>query len=199
MCDLWWTECHWDRFSEFFCFPLSVSFHRGCPYSFTVWEISNRPVGGHTSDLSYRLVLFVKHLAVRSLRRKYRMWQYIIIIIIIIIISGSTVLVRILAASHRRLRNLIKTLCITPLDEWSARRKGLYLHKITQQQKTHRNTKTNIHVSSGIRTHDSGNQVPSALDRAAAGMGKTTIYRLVITFWVTGNVCDKKRIHCWQV
>jgi hypothetical protein len=29
MSDLWWSERHWDRFiSDFFCSPLSVSFHR---------------------------------------------------------------------------------------------------------------------------------------------------------------------------
>jgi hypothetical protein len=29
MWDLWWTKWHWDRFfSEYFGFPLSVSFHR---------------------------------------------------------------------------------------------------------------------------------------------------------------------------
>jgi hypothetical protein len=70
--------------------------------------------------------------------------------IIIIIISGSTALVRTLATSHRRFRNLSKT----PLDEWSARRKGLYLHPTTQQ----RNIKINIHALSGIRTHDASNQ-----------------------------------------
>jgi hypothetical protein len=33
MWDLWWKKWHWDRiFSESFGFPLSVSFHRGCPY-----------------------------------------------------------------------------------------------------------------------------------------------------------------------
>ena len=27
--DLWWTKWHWDRFpSQYFCFPLSLSFHR---------------------------------------------------------------------------------------------------------------------------------------------------------------------------
>jgi hypothetical protein len=27
--DLWWTKWHWDRFfSEYFGFPLSISFHR---------------------------------------------------------------------------------------------------------------------------------------------------------------------------
>jgi hypothetical protein len=67
-------------------------------------------------------------------------------------ISGSTVLVRTLAASDQRFRNLITTLDRTPLE--SARRKGLYLHRTTQ----HRNTKTNIHASSGIRTHNPSKQ-----------------------------------------
>jgi hypothetical protein len=32
--DLWWTKWHWDRFfSEFFDFPLSISFHRGLHFS----------------------------------------------------------------------------------------------------------------------------------------------------------------------
>jgi hypothetical protein len=32
--DLWWTKWHWDRFlSEFFGFPLSISFHRGLHFS----------------------------------------------------------------------------------------------------------------------------------------------------------------------
>jgi hypothetical protein len=77
----------------------------------------------------------------------------------VILISGSTVLVRTLAASHRRFRNLNKILGRIPLGEWSARRKGLY---------PHRNTKTNIHASSGIRTHDPSNQAVKtyALDRA---------------------------------
>jgi hypothetical protein len=35
------------------------------------------------------------------------------------------------------------------MNEWSARRKSLYLHRATQ----HRNTRANIHVLSGIRTH----------------------------------------------
>jgi hypothetical protein len=34
MWDLWWTRWHCNRlFSEFFGFPLSISFHRGSPYS----------------------------------------------------------------------------------------------------------------------------------------------------------------------
>jgi hypothetical protein len=62
--------------------------------------------------------------------------KFIIIIIIIIIISGSRDLVRSLATSHRRFRNLIKTLGRTPLDEWSARLKGLYRHRTTKQRNT---------------------------------------------------------------
>jgi hypothetical protein len=35
MWDLWWTKWHWDSFfSEFFGFPLSVSFHRRSPNSY---------------------------------------------------------------------------------------------------------------------------------------------------------------------
>jgi hypothetical protein len=37
-------------------------------------------------------------------------------VIFMIIISGSRDLVRTVAASHRRFRNLVKTLCRTPLD-----------------------------------------------------------------------------------
>jgi hypothetical protein len=94
------------------------------------------------------------------------------IIIIIILVSGCTVFVRTLSASHRRFHNLIKTLGRTPLDDWSARRKGLYLHTTTQ----HRNTKTNIHASSGIRPHDPSFQAAKtyALDGAATGTGWTT-------------------------
>jgi hypothetical protein len=68
--------------------------------------------------------------------------------------SSVAVFVRTLAASHQRLRNLVKTLGRTPLDKWSARRKGLSQHRTTQ----HRNTKTNIYASSRIQTHDPSNQ-----------------------------------------
>jgi hypothetical protein len=85
----------------------------------------------------------------------------------IIIIIGSIVL-RNLAASHRRFRNLFKAPGKIPLGESSARRKGLCLNR-----KQHRNTKTNIHASSGIRTHDPSNQAAKtyALDTSAAGTG----------------------------
>jgi hypothetical protein len=37
--DLWWTKWHWDRFfSEFFGFPLSISFHRRSPNSYHLWN-----------------------------------------------------------------------------------------------------------------------------------------------------------------
>jgi hypothetical protein len=101
-----------------------------------------------------------------------------------IIISGSTVLVRILAASHRRFRNLIRT----PLDKWSVRRKGLFLHRTTQN----RNTKTNTHASSGIRTHGPSKQAAKtyALDSAATGIGIRRMLQtrflssLLLLFWV---------------
>jgi hypothetical protein len=41
-----------------------------------------------------------------------------------------------------------------PLDVWSARRRGLYLHRTTQ----HINKKTNIHALSGIRNCDPSKQ-----------------------------------------
>jgi hypothetical protein len=63
-----------------------------------------------------------------------------LLVVIVVIISGSTVLVRTLAASHQRIRNLIMALGTTPLDKWSARRKRLNLQRTTQ----HRNTKTSM-------------------------------------------------------
>jgi hypothetical protein len=37
-------------FPEFFGFPLSASFRRGSPYSYIIWGINNRPVGGRSSE-----------------------------------------------------------------------------------------------------------------------------------------------------
>jgi hypothetical protein len=31
-------------------FPLSVSFHRGCPYSYITWGMNNRDVSGRSSE-----------------------------------------------------------------------------------------------------------------------------------------------------
>jgi hypothetical protein len=37
---------HWDRvFEELLDFPLSISFHRGSPYSYISWGMNNRPDG----------------------------------------------------------------------------------------------------------------------------------------------------------
>jgi hypothetical protein len=56
MWDLSRTKWHSDRlFSEFFGFILSVSFHRGSPYWYIIWGISNRAVGGCISETSPHL------------------------------------------------------------------------------------------------------------------------------------------------
>jgi hypothetical protein len=100
-----------------------------------------------------------------------------VFIIVIIIISGSAVLVRTLAASHWRFRSLIKILGRTPFDELSAHRKGFYLHRTTR----HRNTKTNIHASSGIRTHYPSSQATKsyALDRVATRTCLSYVLKLI--------------------
>jgi hypothetical protein len=53
-CSRWnlrWTHWKWNRFfSDFFGFPLSVSFHRGSPHSYITWETNNRLVGGRSSE-----------------------------------------------------------------------------------------------------------------------------------------------------
>jgi hypothetical protein len=45
MWDLWWSKWHLD-FSEFIGFPLSISFHRGCPYTYAyiTWGIKIGPL-----------------------------------------------------------------------------------------------------------------------------------------------------------
>jgi hypothetical protein len=51
MWDLWWTKWYWDRFfSEFFGFPLLMSFHCCSPFLFFSWGMSNRPVGSCSSE-----------------------------------------------------------------------------------------------------------------------------------------------------
>jgi hypothetical protein len=92
-------------------------------------------------------------------------WYVIfIIIIVIIIISGSAVLVRTLAALHRRFRNLRHTVgLLWTIDQPIA--------KASTGTGQHRNTKTNIHASSGFRTHDPGDQAAKPLDRAVTGTG----------------------------
>jgi hypothetical protein len=54
MWDLWRTNGHWDRFfSEFFGFPLSVSFHRRSPYSYNP-GMNNMSVSGSSSETQSR-------------------------------------------------------------------------------------------------------------------------------------------------
>jgi hypothetical protein len=49
--DLLWKKWHWDTFfSEFFDFPLSVSFHRGSPYLYIIWWMDSRLVDGRSSE-----------------------------------------------------------------------------------------------------------------------------------------------------
>jgi hypothetical protein len=51
-CGTWHTKWHWNRvFSEFFGFPLSISFHRGSPYSYITLGMNNRSVGGRSSEM----------------------------------------------------------------------------------------------------------------------------------------------------
>jgi hypothetical protein len=113
------------------------------------------------------------------------------VITIMMIISGSTVHVTNFAASHLRFRNLIKKLGSTPLDEWSARRKGLYLHRTTQ----HRKIKTNIHASNRIQTHDPSTQATKtyALDWETTGIDKAYIIIIIMAnkprrLWCKGHV-----------
>jgi hypothetical protein len=70
------------------------------------------------------------------------------------------------------LRFLDRTQLDTPgritLNEWSARRRGRYLHNTQKHE-------TNIYIVSGIRTRDSSNWAAShlvyALDHTATGIG----------------------------
>jgi hypothetical protein len=40
----------WQVSVRFIRFPLSISTHRGSPYSYIIWGMNNRPVGGCSSD-----------------------------------------------------------------------------------------------------------------------------------------------------
>jgi hypothetical protein len=83
----------------------------------------------------------------------YNLYRLVYHLIIIITTSGSTVLVRTLAALHWRFRNLSKTLGRLL---WSSDQPVAKASTYTRQHNT--NTKTNIHATSGIRTHDPRNQ-----------------------------------------
>jgi hypothetical protein len=48
ICGVQW---HWDRFfSEFFGFPLAISFHLRSPYSYIIWGMNNVSVSGSRSE-----------------------------------------------------------------------------------------------------------------------------------------------------
>jgi hypothetical protein len=54
MWDFWWVKCYWNRFfSEFFAFPLSISFHHSSPFSYMIWGMNNRPVGRSSERQSH--------------------------------------------------------------------------------------------------------------------------------------------------
>jgi hypothetical protein len=42
-------------YSEFFGFPLSISFHRGSPYSHIIWRMKTMNVGGRSSETSHSI------------------------------------------------------------------------------------------------------------------------------------------------
>jgi hypothetical protein len=65
------------------------------------------------------------------------------------------------------------TLSRTPLDEWSARRRDLYLT-------THNTHKRHIHAPDGIRAHNSSKRgaAVSALHRAATEIGSLQIINM---------------------
>jgi hypothetical protein len=75
-----------------------------------------------------------------------------------------------LVSSLRFLKSYLRI----PLDEWWARRRGLYQHRTTQ----HRNTKANIRAPSDIGTHDPNNQSTKTyvLDSSATGTGVSFLY-----------------------
>jgi hypothetical protein len=50
MWGFWWTKWHLDWvFSEFFGFPLSITFNCCFPSSYITWGMNSRPVGGRSS------------------------------------------------------------------------------------------------------------------------------------------------------
>jgi hypothetical protein len=96
------------------------------------------------------------------------------------------------------------TLGRTPLNEWSARRRGRYLHNTKQTQET------NIHDFSGIRTRDPSNQAASDLrlrpqghrDRRLLSMhvannGSLYYHRHVITF-KSGTKMKRVNLDMWH-
>jgi hypothetical protein len=83
----------------------------------------------------------------------------------------------------------------TPLAEWSARRRDLYLHRTTQ----HINTTDNIHASSRIRTRDPSNQATADLRLRQRGHWDRRQYlkAIIITVNFVGLLFSPfKTCHC---
>jgi hypothetical protein len=80
----------------------------------------------------------------------------------------------------------------TPLDEWSARRRGLYLHRTTQ----HINT-TDIHASRGFEPATPATKRPQTcvLDRAATGIGIFPTLSRAFSSWSTVTDQVTKKFH----
>jgi hypothetical protein len=83
----------------------------------------------------------------------------------------------------------------TTLDEWPDRLKRLYEHRTTQ----HRNTRINIHVLGGIRTHDLSDQ---ALKTQASGTRPLGSVVHVITPWIhqwpINVLLPQVKYHCYR-
>jgi len=77
------------------------------------------------------------------------------------------------------------TLGRTPLNEWSARRRGCYLHH------THYTQQTNIQALNGVQTRRPSNQEAAGLllDHMATGIGQTDC-----TILLNFNLPDYERI-----
>ena len=86
------------------------------------------------------------------------------------------------------------TLGRTPLDEWSARRRGRYLHNTLETQET------NIHPVGGFWTWDASNK--SASDGTAIGIGTrySIIWQFILQSWLsnTSNVRANNRLKFWR-
>jgi hypothetical protein len=107
----------------------------------------------------------------------------IIIIIIIIILLAFTAHLRVLASSFLRFRDHTQgqsTVGRTPLDEWSAPRRDLFLTN-TQHSK-----QTNIHALGGIRTRNPSRR--AAADPRLRALGHWDRQNSVLELWsITGG------------
>jgi hypothetical protein len=102
-----------------------------------------------------------------------------------------------LSSSVLRFLNHTQTHGRTPLHEWSAHRRGLYLHRTTQNINTR-----DIHALSGIRTRDSSNQAARDLHLTPRGH-RDRLLNDITRIKEQGNVpvleqgCSEKEL-CWS-